>query len=366
MNTCRQPFSVVATTRPLSAVMFARISVRTLALFVLAGMTHSAAMAHHSRANFDDTRSVELTGTLLKYGWRNPHVYLEIEAADDAGVSQTWLIEAHSVTGMRGQGWDAETLTPGSTITVSGQPDRDPAKHFILLEYVEMADGSRLYPFGRGQRAASNRPEIEPSEDFSGTWAMDLSQFNVRLAGGGPPADWSLTELGLAMADAFSAEDNPELECLPIGVPKITLYPYGINWFRTDDRIYIEKEHLDEKRIILLNTSSSDLEGAAPSFAGTSRGYFESERHLIVETSGFLPTRWGNANGIDSSERKSLIEHYRLAGDGLSMDISYTIEDPEYLTAPATVTGRYLKTSNRAFTEYGCDREAASRHLSVD
>ena len=82
--------------------------------------------ALHSRANFDDTRDITLTGTIVDYSWRNPHVYFEIQADDEAGINRNWMVEAHSVTGMRGQGWDANTLSPGTEVTISGQPDRKP------------------------------------------------------------------------------------------------------------------------------------------------------------------------------------------------------------------------------------------------
>ncbi len=333
---------------------------------LLAALVPVVCSAHHSRANFDDTSVVELTGTIVDYAWRNPHVYFEIQADDDTGVSRTWLVEAHSVTGMRGQGWGPDTLVPGTEVTISGQPDRNPDRHFVLLDYVQRSDGPRLFAFGGGRRNASARPAIEPSKDFSGTWSMDMSQFNVRLAGGGPPEDWPYTDEARAMAAEFSVDDNPELACIPIGVPKMTLYPYGINWFRDAGSIRIEKEHLDEKRVIRLDASAEGLEGAPASYVGTSTGYFESERHLVVETVGFLPTRWGNANGIDSSEQKRVVEHYVLAEDGLAMELSYTIEDPIYLTEPVTATGRFLKGPNREFIEFGCDPEAASRHLTVE
>jgi hypothetical protein len=345
-----------------------KINIMKFCATILVALFPCITLAHHSRANFDDTRDITLTGTIIDYSWRNPHVYLEVQADDEAGTSQTWLVEAHSVTGMRGQGWNADTLAPGSEVTISGQPDRRADKHFVLLNYVEKSDGERLYAFGRGRgsKTASARPAIEPSTDFSGTWSMDMRGFDIRSAGGGPSKDWPYTDKARAMAAEFSVEDNPELECLQIGVPKMTLYPYGINWFRDEDRIRIEKEHLDEKRLIWLDANVEQLKDAPSSFVGTSTGHFESANHLVVETRGFLPTRWGNANGIDSSEQKKVLEHYALSDDGLSMELSYTIEDPEYLTEPVTVTGRFLKGPNREFTEFGCDRKSASRHLSVE
>jgi hypothetical protein len=325
----------------------------------------NAAIAHHSRANFDSDTVIELTGTVVDYSWRNPHVYMQIEALDSAGVMQSWLIESHSVTGMRGNGWDGETLQIGEHISISGSPDFNADKHFVLLNYVDKTDGQRLYAFGN-RNAPRTQPLIEPSEDFSGTWAFDLRSFDIRAAGGGPPADWSYTEAGLEMGAQFHVNENPELECLHIGVPRIVAYPYGMNWERQDDRILIHKEHLDEKRTVWLDANAEALTTEAPSYTGTSYGYFESDNHLVIETNNFLPTKWGSANGVNSSDQKSVVEHYWLADDGMSKSFSFTITDPLYLTEPATVSGNFNKAQNRDLIETACDPAAASRHLTVE
>lgn len=331
-------------------------------VFSLLLMFGSVADAHHSRANFGDTVA-EISGTLVDYSWRNPHVFLEIEARNATGETQVWLIEAHSVTGMKRLGWGRDTLTPGMPITISGRPDRDSNKLFALLDFVLMDDGSRMYAF-RDPNAPP--PEIEPSTDFSGTWYADRDRASFLLAGGRPPEDWPYTAKGLAQAAAFNPEDSPELECQPVGVPKMTLYAYGINWTRSDTTIHIEKEHLDENRIIYLSPQEAGFVDSGPSYVGHSIGRFESDRHLVVETTGFRPTRWGLANGIDSGSGKKIVEQFRLAENGLAMDITYTLEDPEYLLTPVTVTGRYRKVDDRVFSASNCDPETAKRHLTRD
>ena len=336
---------------------------RLVSVFIGAFVLFSAQVqAHHSRANFDNDKDLELTGKVIDYSWRNPHVYVEIEVLDKSGKPKTWLVEAHSVTGMKGKGWSRDTLIEGSSVTIVGHPDRNPEKAFMLMSYIQKPGEDRLYAFNRGPK---NKDDIEPSTDFSGTWDLDFSRFNVKQAGGGPPK-WSYTDAAQAQADAYSVNDNPELTCHPIGVPKIVIYPYAINWFREGDVIRIEKEHLDESRTIYLNPEAVANKKVIPSYVGTSIGRFESKRHLVVETTGFLPTPWGNANGIDSSEQKKVTEHYHLAEDGLSMEIRYTIEDPVYLTEPATATGGYFKAKSRAFEKLGCDQRTASRHLEVE
>ena len=92
----------------------------------------------------------------------------------------------------------------------------------------------------------------------------------------------------------------------------------------------------------------------------------ESDRRLIIETSGFLPTLWGAANGVDSSSDKSLVENYHLAKDGMSIEISITVTNPVHLVEPVTVVGVYFKDEDREFVETPCDLEAASLHLTVE
>lgn len=336
------------------------VTMRKLILVVL--MFGSGGLqAHHSRANFNNDIDLELTGTVVDFSWRNPHVYVEIAVEDEAGETNTWLVEAHSVTGMKNKGWDKNTLVEGSTVTIGGHPDRNTDRHFLLMSYIQKPGEEKLLAFNR---TPTPKSEIEASIDFSGTWDLDFSRFNVKEAGGGPP-DWSYTDAGKAQVEKFSVNNNPELTCQQIGVPKLVIYPYGINWTRKGDVILIQKEHMDEDRVIYLNPHVMATMQLSPTYVGTSYGRFESERHLKVLTVGFLPTPWGNANGIDSSEQKRVIEDYVLSEDGMSVEISYTIEDPVYMTESVTVTGGYFKAKNRPFEKLGCDEHAASRHLEA-
>lgn len=332
-----------------------------IAIFLFSAMP---AHAHHSRANFDSDKTVTITGTLVDFAWKNPHIYLEVEAPDDAGQIQSWLIEAHSVTGMRRNGWSADTLLEGQMVTVSGQPDRTPSKHFILMDYVEKPDGERMFAFGN--RNADQEPKtIEASADFSGTWGLDMRRFNIRLAGGAPPDDWPYTDAGREQADAYSPNDNPELDCKAIGVPRIIIYPYALNIERSGDKILMLKEHLNEQREILLAPKLADFIGQSATSVGFSIGIFK-DRQLRIWTSNFTPTIWGVSNGIDSSASKMVEEVYDLSEDGTVIDFSITLTDPAYFTEPILQTGRLLKEANRDFAEIACDPEAASRHLTVE
>ena len=53
----------------------------------------------------------------------------------------------------------------------------------------------------------------------------------------------------------------------------------------------------------------------------------EPDGTLVVETTGFNALRWGNGQGIDSSEKKKIVERYKLIDGGKAMSLSYTLED---------------------------------------
>jgi len=69
------------------------MKVRTAGFLVLAALMATAASAHHNMsALFDFNDRVTLTGTLTKMDWRNPHIYLLVDAKRGTGTEE-WSIE---------------------------------------------------------------------------------------------------------------------------------------------------------------------------------------------------------------------------------------------------------------------------------
>ena len=67
-----------------------RIVVFALALTLTAG----SGWAHHNMsALFDFNNRVTTTGTLTKMDWRNPHIYLSVDAKNEQGQIETWSFE---------------------------------------------------------------------------------------------------------------------------------------------------------------------------------------------------------------------------------------------------------------------------------
>ncbi len=100
------------------------------------------AMAHHSYAMFDRSRTVKISGTVKLFQWTNPHMYLWVTVTDDKGVDTLYGIEGSSPNSLSRMGWNKHTLDPGDKVTVELQPLKDgrPGGFFVKA----MKDGKDI------------------------------------------------------------------------------------------------------------------------------------------------------------------------------------------------------------------------------
>ena len=110
---------------------------------VVSLVTAGRLSAHHSAAMFDDTKVVELSGTVKTLQWTNPHIWLQV-VVEDQGRATEWSLEGGSPNSLSRQGWRSTTFKAGDVITVRLRPMKDgtAAGSFIGAKFA--ADGHTI------------------------------------------------------------------------------------------------------------------------------------------------------------------------------------------------------------------------------
>jgi hypothetical protein len=100
----------------------------------------SPALSHHSHAMYDHTKEVSVTGTVTKYVFRNPHVFLYIDIKSDSGEVVNYWVEMSNIPNMIRRGIGQATFKPGDEVTVRVHPLKDgrPGGNYVN---VAAADG---------------------------------------------------------------------------------------------------------------------------------------------------------------------------------------------------------------------------------
>lgn len=107
----------------------------------VAALVTMSAAGHHSFAPYEPTHQIKLSGTVAKFTWQNPHVYIELDGAEAEGEIRRWLIECANPGILNRVGWRFNMISAGDEITVIVAPLRD-GRPGALLKQVTLGDGS--------------------------------------------------------------------------------------------------------------------------------------------------------------------------------------------------------------------------------
>ena len=83
------------------------------------------ALAHHSFAVFDHTRTLTLRGTVKKFQWTNPHAFIEMDVRQADGTLKHYSIELTSINMMQRVGWRSNMIKAGDQIKAVAKTELD-------------------------------------------------------------------------------------------------------------------------------------------------------------------------------------------------------------------------------------------------
>ncbi|HTP39407.1 MAG TPA: DUF6152 family protein [Steroidobacteraceae bacterium] len=102
-----------------------------------------AALAHHSFAMFDKTRTVNIDGVIKNVEWNNPHVWIWVTVPNQNGGSDDWGLESGGPSQMNRMGLRRSVFKTGDKISVEVYPMKD-GRVGGQLSKATLADGTKI------------------------------------------------------------------------------------------------------------------------------------------------------------------------------------------------------------------------------
>jgi hypothetical protein len=114
----------------------------------MAGVLLAAALpllAHHSfAAEYDGNAKLTLKGTVAKIDWMNPHIWIYIDAKDDAGKVTRWQCEGGPPNSLTRNGWTKDAVKTGDEVTIEGFRAKD-GTNTCNSRSMKMPDGRVVF-----------------------------------------------------------------------------------------------------------------------------------------------------------------------------------------------------------------------------
>ena len=117
-----------------------RAAVVSAAVMVFAG----PALAHHSFAMFDNEHQTKIEGTVTKFEWTNPHVYIQLAVFEADGKVRNYAVECANPGILNRVGWKFNVVKPGDKVKLVVAPLRDDPTGGGLLHEMILPDGRVL------------------------------------------------------------------------------------------------------------------------------------------------------------------------------------------------------------------------------
>ena len=327
-------------------------SVTAILAFTVTALAAATAVAHHSQAMFDTSQEILIEGTVERFDWVNPHMYLLVNTTGPDGAPSVVEGEGLAITQALVDGLRREALQPGTPVVMRANPNRGGWGKQVRILDVTTEDGE-IHPF---YTASQRTLELTPAESLEGKWAPSRAAIG---AGFGAMARWPVTEEGRA-AQRTLVDDGL---CLVEPIPFLAVLDEMRTIEISDSEVIM---HFDNSGDHVLRTIPLNAEHPAdvqPTRHGHSVGRWEGDT-LVIDTVAFEPNTSGLGGSVPSSAGKHTVERLSLSDNRTRLRYEITVEDPMYLTEPSSLTVQWDHRPDLEFSppSEACDPEVAARY----
>lgn len=316
--------------------------------------------AHHSDVAFDADAELSFDGTISSFRLRNPHAYFFVDVVDEEGETIDYRVETETRNDLIRNGWNDDSLIPGDRVTVTVNPARDPGRSYGRLLSLIKSDGTVLNP--PAEQDIAGRQDIVPAASLEGVWLPVQTHREMYAAIGLLVTDRARAERSRIEAAQAQPENTRCLNFAHLPAHLGRAHVFEIE-FASDDLILIHGEDMQFPRQIHLDgrghpevVAEQDMSGM-----GHSVGHWDGDT-LVIDTRHFRQTDHGNGM-YPSGPRKHLIEWYRLSEDRTRIVLDWTLDDPDYMSSPLSLTFEWQHSPHIVRQPWSCDSEAAVEYL---
>ena len=226
---------------------------------------------------------------------------------------------------------------------------------------------------GRGGVPEGNpiEPDVQPfPPDPKSPPLATFFNLGANIPGGLPYTPWA-AELRKAR-DASNSKDNPDANCMPMGIPQFHMQPQPRKIIQTPKLITILYEANYGLRYIYLDGRKLPPQGEPqPWWYGYSVGRWEGDT-LVVETNNLRGAEsgpfdgWLDVRGSPYSDGATFVERFRRPIYG-KLEIDVTVQDPKSYTKPFTVRINQRVLVDEEPIEFVCnENQQFRRRVKVD
>jgi hypothetical protein len=313
----------------------------------------SAALAHHSRAEFTGD-VIELEGELLEVDWRNPHPRFVLQVSEIP--ADVWEIQVYgSVASLGRAGIKASSFPVGERITVAGLASSR-RQNFLLGSHALLTSGleavlqynagphwSGDHIGGSGGERIDESALAEAAAEDRGlfrVWSVPSTETAIAAAAGFVQSIPPFTEAALAARGSWDLTDNPVTRCEQPWIPMAMFTPLAREFIDNGDTLTLRIEYLSGGvRTIHLAEPAANI-FKERSRMGRSLGRWEGNT-LVVETDLIDAPALDNRGTLQSPEMR-VTERFTLSDDQSRLDYELVMRDPQAFQGPVTFRFQYL------------------------